>query len=126
MRSVQTLPSQTLRGANSGRSRLVPGKHLHAFSEDGQIRLGNFDCVPARLLQGYGRIKDKELTHLRIGQVAEGFADVQDGILKVFGPHHRFAIAPLQILELVDVVTNRERFDIVVGQQDAADARSRK
>lgn len=77
---------------------------------------------PPSFCSSYGRIEHKKLTHLGIGQVADGFADVQDGILKIFGPHHRLAITPFHIPKLVDVVTNRECLDIVVRKQDAAAA----
>src|ERR1019366_974564 len=79
-----------------------------AGSTDGQIRLGNFDWVSTFIVQRPYRIKHKKLTHLGIGQVADSFADVQDGILKVFGPDHRLAVTSLQVPKLVDVVTDRE------------------
>jgi hypothetical protein len=98
--------------------------HTSVFAgfTDGQIRLANFDRVPAYIVQRSDRIKHKKLTHLGIGQVADGFADVQHGILKIFGPHHRLAVTSLQIPKLVDVVMDRERFDIVARKQDAAAA----
>jgi hypothetical protein len=73
-------------------------------------------------VQRSDRIKHKKLTHLGIRQVADSFADVQDGILKIFGPHHSLAVTSLQIPKLVDVVTDRECVDIVVRKQDAAAA----
>jgi hypothetical protein len=87
---------------------------------DGQIRLGNFDRVPDFIVQRSDRIKRKKLTHLGIGQVADSFTDVQDGIFKIFEPHHSLAVTSLQISKLVDVVTDRGCVDIVVRKQDAA------
>ena len=82
----------------------------------------NFDWVSTFIVQRPYRVKHKKLTHLGIGQVADSFADVQDSVLKVFGPDHRLAVTPLQVPKLVDVVTNRECLDIVVCKQDAAAA----
>jgi len=62
----------------------------------------------------------------------DGFADVSNGILKIFGPHHSLAFTSLQVPKLVDVVTTESVLRLLVCKEDAAaacnssDARSRK